>query len=662
MNNFLEYSQRTQSNIIPKESFSALVHETFGTIAENMAKSLGPLGSSTTILEGMMTSATKDGFSILKSMSFKNRYKNMIYNLIMRPCTRLNNTVGDGTTTAVVLTNLLFEEYHGKYLPVRIPPEEEGGEEKIGLQFYPGKSVALEELYRLPRQFTRAWDNMIERLTEKIQSYSTPLDPEDSETIYKLAYVTSNGNEEISRNFAEAYKEAKAPVIKRKDSPTNKSYTKAIKGFEIGANLIDQGYVRNEDLSVEEKNLVVMVFDYKIGTETFSSLLHPLNEIFKSKGQKLLILAPYYDAYLANTTLHQYMNQEYQKYKQLNLILAQYNIKNMANKYQLGDLATILRAKVITEDMGKALVESFNTSKDQFDFVQTLFKPDTILPEGDDPTQVNDLQGAIGRCESAILSCTNGTIFRVKDIENDDRYQDMLRQAELELKNKKAEYDEERQSYAYEIAIAQERVTQLSMENYIYYVGAESTLQKNIYDDAVDDVIKCVRSAIRSGTVPGCQISIIRACVELIKDIASEFDNVENLTDEARLNISIVEIIQDAVLKMYATLLHGADGRGMIKLIPLWSKIDNEEGKIELIKLARQKSSEIIAESLEKNEVFDLETLEFSPDIITSTETDVYVLKAASELVKLLISGNQCIYLDSEDNQISDEEVYNINQ
>ena len=55
MNNFLEYSNETQSNIIPQENFEDLTHEVFNVIATNLSKSLGPLGSSATILDGGAT-------------------------------------------------------------------------------------------------------------------------------------------------------------------------------------------------------------------------------------------------------------------------------------------------------------------------------------------------------------------------------------------------------------------------------------------------------------------------------------------------------------------------------------------------------------------------------------------------------------------------------
>ena len=78
---FLTYSNENDINIIPQEEFESLVHEVFNVIASNLTKSLGPLGSSATILDGASTEATKDGYSILMKYRFTNRYKNMIYNL-----------------------------------------------------------------------------------------------------------------------------------------------------------------------------------------------------------------------------------------------------------------------------------------------------------------------------------------------------------------------------------------------------------------------------------------------------------------------------------------------------------------------------------------------------------------------------------------------------
>lgn len=626
--NFLEYAQKNQCNIIPKEEFEGLAQEVFNTIASNLCKSLGPLGSSATILDGMTTEATKDGYSILRKYCFHNIYKKMIYNLILAPCTRMNNTVGDGTTTAIALTNALFNHYQKK-------------------------KGSLETLYRLPRQFNHMWDEVISDITGRIQEKAVPIQSDDYDMIYNLAYVSSNGNMEISTAIAETYKASGSPAIKQKDSPTNKSYITPIDGFDFPANLIDEIFARNEDGTVEEKDIAVMVIDHKIETDFFQNVLTRINKVMKARGTKLLILAPSYDNYMCSTVFEQYIRAEFatSPTHEINLIAASYPMGKLA-KHQLDDLATILGAKVINQDLAATLTDSIVNGN-------TDAVIDKIL---DDPK--HKLYQLIGSAKSVLLSCDSGSIFQPNDLDKNDRYQDAVRAAERELKNVIAQTDFEKKSYASKIYEANARVLQLKMKNYIYYIGADSDLQKQIIWDAVEDVIKCVRSAIKTGIVPGCQLTIMSCCNDAVQEISKKYQHdgtdpsLDDFSADDKLRYSIIMMIGDAVEDVYRQILHGPEGMGIIKTLDRWEHTANTKEAVAAIqKEALAKTDRIMKESYEKNQVFDLETLEFNPGIITSAETDMMVLAAASELVKILISGNQCIYRDAELNDVHDTQV-----
>ena len=148
-------------------------------------------------------------------------------------------------------------------------------------------------------------------------------------------------------------------------------------------------------------------------------------------------------------------------------------------------------------------------------------------------------------------------------------------------------------------------------------------LQKQITHDAVEDVIKCLRSSIKNGVVPGCQLSIIKA----IDDIHVEYE-LEN---------SILQLIKDACIATYTRVLKGPEGNGLDYF--------------------NKSADEIIGESIKQFKVFDLENCCYTSDIITSAETDTMVLTAASELIKILTSGNQCVFLDSDVNNSHQDEV-----
>lgn len=619
---FLDYSNKNQCNIIPQEEFEGLVHEVFNVIASNLSKSLGPLGSSATILDGMMTEATKDGHAILMKYRFHNRYKKMIYNLIKAPCIRMNNTVGDGTTTAIVLTNALFNQYNAH------------------------KSV-LNTMYRLPRQFTKAWDYVINDLEERVSRAATPIDPNDYDTIYNIAYVTSNGNHEVSDAIAKTYVEAKSPSIKMKDSPTNKSYISPVNGFDFPANLISDAFVRNADMSAVEKDICVMIFDHKVETDMFQHVIAPINDVIRAMGKKLLVLAPYYDEYMCNTVIDQYLTYEMRNKGGINLILAQYAIGKL-EKHQLIDLATVLRAKVITQEMFAGITNVINENIDTV--VDRIINDETY-----------SFYRLIGSAAEVLLSCNSSAIFKVDNIEEDEKYQDALRRARVDLDKIKNETDYEKQSYSAKVYEANARVLQLEMKNFIYYIGADSDLQKQITWDSVEDVIKCVRSAIKYGVVPGCQITIARACINAMHEITMNSISDENGTVEYsaddKLKVMIYSMISNAIHRVYAQVLHGANGQGMIKLIDGWDHIDNTaEASEALMDAAINKCDEIINTSINMNKTFNLENLEFDEHIITSAQTDTMVLSVASELVKVMISGTQMIFLDSEINESHQEE------
>ncbi len=599
----MEYANKNHINIIPKEDFEDLVLEVFNVISDNLSKSLGPLGSSATIFDGSLIEATKDGYSILNKYSFNNRYKKMIYNLIKAPCTKMNNTVGDGTTTAIALTNAIYN-------------------------IYKKEKNNIDSLYRLPREFTHAWDVVINDIIERVKAKATPIDPEDYDTVYSIAYVVSNGNDEVSKAFAKTYHDSKSPAIKMKDSPTNKSYIEAVEGFEFPANAIDPAFVKNEDLSVKEKDIVTMIFDHKVETDEFEKLIVPLNNVYRAMSKKLVIIAADYDDYMLDAVVKGYVNYEAQKHGKLNISLLQY-ANGKLTPYQREDLAVILRSITITQQLAEGMMNKINE-----------INPDNFVENLEDETF--EFYRTVGSASEALITCNNGSIFNVEGIENDKYYQNAIKVASALLDDILAHTDYEKQSFAAKVYDARSRLLQLQMKNYIYYIGADSDLQKQIIHDAIEDVIKCLRSAIKYGVVPGCQISIIQSTREYIADHINAQSNDEILRNK------IAQIISDACISVYSKVINGPNLDGIAK--PYHYDPDDYESIIRC-------TEEIIEESVNENAVFDMSMLNYNKNIITSSETDTMVLSAASELIKILISGNQCIFLDSDVTESHQDEV-----
>ena len=638
----LDYASKTSANVLPKEAFETLVTEVFTTISEILERSLGPLGSSTLILDGSGNSATKDGFAIFKNLKFQNRFKAMIYNLIKAPCTKLNNTVGDGTTTAIVLTKLLFDQYQKN-------------------------KNEIESYFRLPRTFTTIWDKTISELCELIHTYATPLSRIndqgfDKDDIYNLAYVISNGNDDISHTIASIYSESISPVIKIKNSPTNECYVESIRGFEFPANLIDEAFARNEDLSTIEKDIHVLIFGLKVDADIFEKIIVPMNDVYRADNKKLLVLSPSYDELVANTTMKTYINQEFRTNNgKLNLILTQYQYAKLADD-QEEDLAAILNCKVINYDDAQQLISTLEKMNDMevYEF---------FIGDGTGKDEPFSEFQMIGKAPSAQLSVTNGSIFSDVVTDGNLKYQRRISEIGTELERLVGSIDADKRNYSLEISKLRSRLAQLRMESYIYYVGADSSLQANVIYDSVDDVIKGVGSAVKFGVVPGCQLSIMKACIELESYYRDKIDIVDptNLIDATtqknnnKLHLLILQMIEAAVIALYFIILRGPNKDGIAKILPDYELISSishvlPAGK-SLGEKANDRFEEILRASLQSNMVFDVDRLYNNPHIVTSVETDISVLTAASELIKLLISGNQCLYFDMMLNQTEEVDM-----
>lgn len=106
---YTQYSHDNHVNVIPEKDFKHLVQDTFGTITDTLRETYGPYGSSLLVSQLNETTTTKDGYNIYCSLGFSHQYKKMVYLAILKICERVNRTVGDGTTSCILLADKIFD-------------------------------------------------------------------------------------------------------------------------------------------------------------------------------------------------------------------------------------------------------------------------------------------------------------------------------------------------------------------------------------------------------------------------------------------------------------------------------------------------------------------------------------------------------------------------
>lgn len=106
---YSQYSHDNDVNVIPKKDFKRLIRDTFKTITEVVKETYGPYGSTYTLNELNQTTSTKDGYNTFEGIHFSHQYKQMVKLTIGKICSRVNDVVGDGTTSCLLLADKIFD-------------------------------------------------------------------------------------------------------------------------------------------------------------------------------------------------------------------------------------------------------------------------------------------------------------------------------------------------------------------------------------------------------------------------------------------------------------------------------------------------------------------------------------------------------------------------
>lgn len=113
--NYTQYSHDNHVNVIPEKDFKLLVQDTFTTINEILRETYGPYGSTMLMNTGNQNVSTKDGYNVFSAMGFNHQYKKIVYMAIQNICARVNQTVGDGTTSCMLLAGKIFNKLNEKW-------------------------------------------------------------------------------------------------------------------------------------------------------------------------------------------------------------------------------------------------------------------------------------------------------------------------------------------------------------------------------------------------------------------------------------------------------------------------------------------------------------------------------------------------------------------
>ncbi|CAK8560321.1 unnamed protein product [Lathyrus sativus] len=287
-------------------------------VAEAVKVTMGPKGRNVIIEKSHRgPRVTKDGVTVAKSISFKDKAKNVGAELIKQVAKATNTAAGDGTTCATVLTQAILIE---------------------GC-----KSIAAGvNVMDLRNGINKAVDAVITDLKSRAVRISTP------EEITQVGTISANGERDIGELIARAMeKVGKEGVITVADGNTLENELEVVEGMKLTRGYISPYFITDQKTQkCELENPFILIHDKKISD--MNSLLKVL-ELSVTNKRPLLVVAEDVDSdALAMLILNKH---------QAGLKVCAIKAPGFGDnrKAALDDLAILTGGEVITEERGIAL-------------------------------------------------------------------------------------------------------------------------------------------------------------------------------------------------------------------------------------------------------------------------------------------------------------------
>lgn len=238
-----------------REKFEAGVNK----LADTVKITLGPKGRNV-VLGKKYTNPliTNDGVTIAKEIELSDPFENMGAELVREASIKTNDTAGDGTTTACVLTQAIVKE---------------------GLKSF--------ESGANPIQLRKGILDAVEIVCDELKNISKPVS--GTKDVEKIASISA-GDEQIGQVIGKAMEKVGADgVVTVEESQTMKTELHFTEGMQF-----DRGYLspymctNNEKMIAELDNPYILITDKKISN--INEILPVLEQLVKVSG-KLLIIA-----------------------------------------------------------------------------------------------------------------------------------------------------------------------------------------------------------------------------------------------------------------------------------------------------------------------------------------------------------------------------------
>ncbi|MBK9072881.1 MAG: chaperonin GroEL [Myxococcales bacterium] len=288
------------------------------TLANAVKVTLGPRGRNVVIEKSWgAPTVTKDGVTVAKEIELENKLQNMGAQMVKEVASKTSDIAGDGTTTATVLAQAIYNE----------------GAKLVAAGYN-------------PMDLKRGIEAAVGAMIEKIHEISVPT--KNHAEIAQVGTISANGDEAIGKMIAEAMeKVGKEGVITVEEAKTFNSELDVVEGMQFDRGYLSPYFVTDsERMTVNFNDPYILICEKKISQ--MKDLLPVLEQVAKA-GKPLLIIAEDVDGEALATLVVNKLRGTLQ--------VAAVKAPGFGDrrKAMLTDIAILTKGQAVTEDLGLKL-------------------------------------------------------------------------------------------------------------------------------------------------------------------------------------------------------------------------------------------------------------------------------------------------------------------
>lgn len=240
------------SNVVSEEKLKEVQQSTLNILKEYLSKTYGPMGSYTAIISGtgkdtIQAEYSKDGLKVLRNILFDSPIELSLQSELRDICDYVERKVGDGTTSAVILSSLIYSELLSIMKKRNVPP----------------------------RKIVKEFEAIVSICQKLIANNAKGITLDD---IYDICMISTNGNEEVSTQIKKLYENYGYDVnIDVSISNDQNTKVKEYDGITINEGYSDPAYINNKIAGTSDiHNANIYAFQDPIDTPEMVSFLEKI--------------------------------------------------------------------------------------------------------------------------------------------------------------------------------------------------------------------------------------------------------------------------------------------------------------------------------------------------------------------------------------------------